>query len=342
MCATGPGRFSSRDARIVPALLGGLVFLAGMAAMPVAAQDRRFVPYTVDTLWTVGGTEADTTLLIPVALAATDSAVYVLDRGEPRVAAFSASDGRLLWLRGRRGGGPQEFRHPTAVEVAASGAILVADAENARIERLGPDGRWLPSVPLADVAYVHGLCALSNDRLVLGLHADTMPILTLRDGRPLARHALPWPDLARAPELAAQTMLTSSPDHRDCVIGLYLGRGFTVFRDGGLRPATPYIEAFELPGVETRTRGNTIVSVVTEPQVALAGAAVTDSTIVFGFAGLTDRKRRILDVYGRDGGYRYSLLLDGQLRGLAWAGGTFYVSALRNGYPMLHALRIRR
>lgn len=306
-------------------------------------QERRFVPVDVDTLWMAGGTLEDTTLLIPAAQAVGDSVVYLLDRGGPRIAAFRARDGALLWLRGRQGGGPTEFANPTAIDVGPDGTILVADASNARISRLTPGGRWLPSLPLYEMPYVQGMCAAANGSLVLALLTDSLPILTLdADGVPVGRAPLPWPDLEGAPELATQTLLVPSPDHRDCVVGLYLGRGFALHRGGRFGAPVPYIESFELPGVRVQAQGNALVTEVAEPQVALGGGAITDTSIVFAFRGLTADQGRILDVYDRSGAYRYSHRLDGIVLGLAWGNGIYFVNGSKDGIPALFALRIRR
>ncbi len=326
--------------------LGGLAVLATGPAADGAYrppdEGRRFVPFEADTLWIAGGTPSDTSLLIPIATAVGDEALYVIDRGEPRVAAFDLRDGRLLWLRGRRGGGPTEFMNPTALDIAGDGTLMVADARNARIARLRPDGSWLPSLPLRGVSYVNGLCMLPDDGMLMTTMADSAPVLVLDGaGEPAQRLDLPWPDLVRTAGLVVQAAMARSADGRDCYLGLYLGRGFARWSDGGFRETVPYVEYFDLPGADVSSSGNRTVTRLTDSRVALGDVAVTDSTVVFAFRGMSEHRNRILDVYGRDGRYHHSYRFRDVIMGVDYGDGVYYLRSRRNDYPAVYALRIR-
>jgi len=63
--------------------------------------------------------------------------VYVADFYNHRVQKFAA-DGRFLVSLGRKGKGPGELDHPTAVAVARDGTLFVADFGNNRIQQWRP------------------------------------------------------------------------------------------------------------------------------------------------------------------------------------------------------------
>jgi len=323
-------------------VLGCLVAASTLAtARAEHVEERRFRPFQADTVWVAGGTEADTSLLIPIATAVGEDALYVIDRGGPRVVALDLEDGSLRWIRGRSGAGPREFGNPTALAVAADGTVLVVDAQNARIARLRPDGDWLASMPLRDVSYVSGVCAFPDGRMLLTTMADSAPVLLLGPDGATERRALPWPDLARAAGLVVQTALAGSPDARDCYLGLYFGRGFTRWRDGRFGEPSRYVEYFDLPGADVSASGNRTVTRLTDSRIALGDVAVTDSTVVFAFRGMSEHRNRVLDVYDLDGTYRHSLRFDAAITGIDYGHGMYFLGGMPGGYPAIHALRIR-
>jgi DNA-binding beta-propeller fold protein YncE len=81
---------------------------------------------------------------------ATDLAgdLYVADHGNNRVQKLDPA-GRFLGIWGRGGGdttagvGPGEFKHPRGVAVDDAGNLYVADKDNSRIQKFGPDGRFV-------------------------------------------------------------------------------------------------------------------------------------------------------------------------------------------------------
>jgi sugar lactone lactonase YvrE len=83
-------------------------------------------------------------LVRPTGLAwdAARSRLYVADTHGHCIRVFDARGSHLADL-GRRGNGPGEFDFPTDVKVTPEGDLVVCDALNGRIQRLGQDGRPL-------------------------------------------------------------------------------------------------------------------------------------------------------------------------------------------------------
>jgi DNA-binding beta-propeller fold protein YncE len=68
--------------------------------------------------------------------------VYVADTLHDRILVFGPR-GRLLDEWGTQGGGPLEFRWPTALDSDVAGDIYVADRSNHRVQKLSPTGEYL-------------------------------------------------------------------------------------------------------------------------------------------------------------------------------------------------------
>ena len=74
---------------------------------------------------------------------AKDGSFYVSDGyGNSRVVKFSA-EGKCLFEWGTKGGGPDEFDIPHAIELDDNGHVYVADRENHRIQAFDSNGRLL-------------------------------------------------------------------------------------------------------------------------------------------------------------------------------------------------------
>lgn len=333
----------------------GLALGAGLAcgektggAPPQASMEiqRRFAAARWDTLWTRGGTEADTSLLYPLGpMAADQNHLYVADAAAFRVVAFRTADGSVAWMAGRRGSGPAEFLSLSALALDPSGTLLVADPQNGRLAALTADGTIVRHAALRDIAYVESLCALPDGSILLAtMQADAHVVIIAPDGA-LVRHVpLPWPDMeARAP-LSRQADLASGGTHRSCVLALTLGRGFSIFKDGRFHEAHPYVEAFDLPEVEESVSrgGGTIRREQRLPKRRMAARAVAadSSTLAVVFEGETNQAARLIDVYDLDTGqYLHSYVFTRPIRGLARAGGVYFVLQEHEGYPQVLALR---
>ncbi len=101
--------------------------------------------------------------------------LYVTDGyGNARVHRFS-SEGRLLASWGEPGKGPGQFHLPHGIAIDGDGIVYVADRENSRIQRFGPDGEFLDQ--WLDVARPCQVC-VADDRVYvaeLGYRAAMWP-----------------------------------------------------------------------------------------------------------------------------------------------------------------------
>lgn len=78
-----------------------------------------------------------------------DGRIFVLDAINHRVVALDA-EGTVLWVGGRRGGGPGELEGPNSLMIEASGAVAVHDTRKAALVRFAAaDGAVLPQEPFA-------------------------------------------------------------------------------------------------------------------------------------------------------------------------------------------------
>ena len=73
---------------------------------------------------------------------APDGTIVIADTGNDQVAKYTRR-GRELWRIGSPGSGRNRFSDPRDIGIDARGRIYVADADNGRIVKLSPQGRWL-------------------------------------------------------------------------------------------------------------------------------------------------------------------------------------------------------
>ena len=297
-----------------------------------------------DTLWVRGGSESDSLLLIPRTIAATENRVYILDAGAGRVVALRALDGALEWVSGRKGGGPGEYRNAASMTLTPGGNVLVTDPQNLRMTELGQDGRVVREIPLRDIGYVQSVCPLRDGTFLMAALEGERPLVRIdADGRVVSRHPLPWPDLADAPPLARQAVLAPTPDREACVLGLVMGRGFAVFREGRFGEPGRYVEWFDLPEVQTtRTtsdRRKTEESRIARRRIAATDMAAEAGDVFVSFEGESTDAGRLIDRYDlRTGSYRESYLFRGGAPKIARLGRGFLILHHANGYPTLAAV----
>lgn len=293
--------------------------------------------------WTAGGTSADTFLLQPLALAADDEHVYVLDRGGSRVVALRAADGSVAWLAGREGSGPGELKRPQGITRSPRGEVIVSDAGNGRLAVFGTDGRFRRTVALAAPPYFDNLCALADGSVLVRSFGPVKPVFRVdATGVAVGTPPLPWKDLNGASgAVARQGWLVSIPGTDDCLFALRLGRGFTRYSRGGFGPAYPYVEGYDVPATEVRRgpRGEFKGESVSGSVEAARGIGVSESELMVAFWGRSEQQGRVLDYYDlRTGAYLHSEPLP-YFEGFAAAGDRAYLLTSIGGYPVIRALR---
>jgi DNA-binding beta-propeller fold protein YncE len=67
-----------------------------------------------------------------------DGTVWVADTGNDRIQGFTP-DGTPRWQWGHRGRSVEQLDAPSGLAIDATGALVIADANNHRIHRVGAD-----------------------------------------------------------------------------------------------------------------------------------------------------------------------------------------------------------
>ena len=82
----------------------------------------------------------------PVAVAVSETELFVADMTNHRVDVYSVKTGRLSRSFGGAGSGPGEFYYPSGIAIGRSGELCVADMMNARVQVLDPEGGFIRSI----------------------------------------------------------------------------------------------------------------------------------------------------------------------------------------------------
>jgi hypothetical protein len=306
-----------------------------------APGERRVATARWDTLWSVGGSLQDSILLQPSRLAASGDRVYVFDGAAARLLAFSASEGSLAWMAGRKGSGPGEFKMVRDLEIGSGGRPMLLDVGNGRITTVERSGAVHHQTRLVNVGYVDQFAPLSDGRAVL-LTEDPDSALAIADtsGGIVRRLGLPWKEFADLHPLVRQGNLASGANGR-WAFGFGLGDGWFGFSgtqpEGGRRP---YIERTEFPQmVQKREGGSLTTQLASYTPCSACGMTIDGTDFYVLFGGRTDNRHAVLDRYDlRTGRYRESLVLPAKATEAAVADGTYFL-LVEEPAPMLLALR---
>lgn len=121
------------------------------------------------------------------------SQIWVLDRkGEPFLHEIDLESGQLIRSRGRRGGGPGEFRRIATVGAIGQDSIGVFDESLGRLTRIGVhSGSWegSPSIPLGELGgmLVLSLLPLPGGQWLGKTYADSGSFVVLHADGTLSR-----------------------------------------------------------------------------------------------------------------------------------------------------------
>jgi hypothetical protein len=129
-------------AQFLPLVVTGLLLGNDTFSPPDAAAQRPggAFPLHVEAVHAVG-LDDELGSVIAAALAP-NGRVYALDHINAQLVAYSP-EGRLLWKRGRKGGGPGEFSLPYRLAVRSDGGILVYDLITGSFTAFTPDGEFI-------------------------------------------------------------------------------------------------------------------------------------------------------------------------------------------------------
>lgn len=340
-----------------PRVAGRLVFAAMLLAACTADESsnsepgvrtegaRRWLAVRWDTVFRAGGSAYDTLLELPTRLAADEDGVSVLDPAAGRVLRF-ARDGRLAWIFGRPGRGPDEFRRPRDIKLDRYGRSWVLDPGNARLVGIDPTGS--SSVGISLMALQRPADSFvpwpSGGALLVTLDRQLPLVRVAATGEVIERSGLPWRGVDSLHPLAAQLVVGNDPKTDRWAAAFGLGDGFFAFRGmEGSRERWRYVESAEFARIEehltvTPARSERVSRVRESRFTAEAVSVCQDRVFVF-FGGRSADRNRLIDVYtASDGLYRGSLRLPTHPRWAVIAGGLVY-ALYEDPYPTVAAWR---
>ena len=307
--------------------------------------ERTFLAAEMDSLWSIGGTAADTLLLNPYWLSAGADGVTLWDGGRNAVIRVSA-EGELLWTFGRQGGGPGEFRTVRGIAQLPDGGAAVVDNVNERLTIIDRDGRLAGETNLSGLA-PESVASLHDGDLVVLTRSDD-PAFLVSDETGVVVDSMgfpsrPYRDLS---PMARQGRIVGAG--AGWVFGFTVGNGW--WRMGGDRAAEgfPYAEHADFPGIETTVReavvdGRTVTTRSTRTSERVSTAmnfGARGDTVFFHYYGESNARGYLLDLFSlADGSYLGSVMLPAWARSLAIGPDALYTLAA-DPYPVLTAFRM--
>ena len=297
---------------------------------PQTRTSRTIEPVTDHTVLASGGL-ADTVLLNPALLRATDSFVVVFDRGRHAVESFD-HDGKPAWITGRAGGGPGEFRQVTDMQVEPDGYVWVLDLANTRLTRISPTGIIVHSMPLPhDVRDADRLLLLNADTLALLRTSEPAFVLVDSTGAVLARHNHPWRGYRDYEPLAVYARALAIWDEPRIVLFLAYGGGL-VLTDHRLTEASAvsYVVPVPIPGVIRKQENGQRITSIDTRTLAARDAALAGGR-VYVLSGSDADAGSIVDMYdAQSGAYLATRHLPLRIRSIAVARDTLFALDFEN------------
>lgn len=307
--------------------------------------ERTFLPAEIDSLWSIGGTEADTLLLNPYWLSTGAGGVTLWDGGRNAVIRVSA-EGEVLWTFGREGGGPGEFRTVRGIAQLPGGGAAVVDNVNERLTIIDRDGRLAGETSLSGLA-PESVASLRDGSLVVLARADD-PAFLVADANGVVVDSMGFPSrpYRDLPLMARQGRVVGAGT--GWVFGFTAGNGW--WRMGGDRDAEgfPYAEHADFAGIETTvgpaTIGGRTVTArstrMTESVFTALNFGARGDTVFVHYYGESNARGYLLDLFSlADGSYLGSVLLPAWARSLAIGPDAVYTLAA-DPFPVLTAFRM--
>ena len=307
--------------------------------------ERIFLPADLDSLWSIGGTAADTLLLNPYWLSAGAQGVTLWDGGRNAVIRISA-EGEVLWTFGRQGGGPGEFRTVRGIAQLPGGGAAVVDNINERLTIIDRDGQLAAETNLSSMA-PESVANLHDGSLVVLTRLDE-PAFLVSDENGVVVDSVDFPSrpYRDLPPMARQGRVVGAG--AGWVFGFTSGNGW--WRMGGDRAAEgfPYVEHADFPGIETSVGeavvgGRTVTTRstrTTEPVFTAMDFGARGDTLFVHYYGESNVRGYLLDLFGlADGSYLGSVLLPAWARAVAIGPDAIYTLAA-DPFPVLTAYRM--
>lgn len=259
-----------------------------------------FAPLTLER--TIAGTGGDE-LLMPGSIAATSRGeLAVFDYGAMEVRTFSR-DGKPLWREGRKGAGPGEYRNIMDLKVRANGEFALLDMANRRITALSPNGKVRRTIPIKLSSSRFVAVADTNVYTLAGDDSVTLWNSISLNGEPVRRMPVPGSLIAR--HAIAREQFSAALGERSVMAYRWSDKILVLQRDGSVESIIDGIEPIMLPDVRKYPAkyGNftgTVARVDPKATPATLFVATHGHQIFVLFAGASDKRGRIIDVYDAD------------------------------------------
>lgn len=309
---------------------------------PTLPAPRRSAGIEVLPIWTAGGLEDPGRMIQPMALFTSRLGVLVSDLDGAHIRSFDSRSGIQVGTIGRFGLGPGEFgRVPSLLGTYDS--PLAFEGPNGRISRLGQDS--IPvTLRVATGRSWLSACQTSPERVLLQAMAwngDGYFTSTIGSDATLV-DSFPHPiaSLQSVLPLARQAPLVQVDDSTCVVLPVYahefaLLRGDQVVLGASIETAaTPSAEWEGVPGRST-------LSLARGTRSAQLSAASWRGRLLILYAGATEYRRRLVDIYSFGGSYEGSLVLPYASTEIATSGDTLVSLGEEADEPILAAFLLR-
>lgn len=266
--------------------------------------DTRVIGPAPEPVTIVRGGVGDSILLKPGnALAVRGDRIAVMDFGRMAIEMFN-TEGDLLWIAGKQGDGPAEFREPDGVTIDEGGRTWVLDRSHMSVTPIDKNGRMEVPHPIpisADEDRPGGLL-VGDDGTLLFTWRNTG---SLGAWDPTASTAKVYPHPWRARDdydpMSIQAELVRGPGRLITHV-FTMGGGFqSVALGDEYEHLVPFVERTPIPGIRTDRRrdGDTRITIraLEASYRAAIGSAISGNTLYVLFEGATQSRRRLIDRY---------------------------------------------
>ncbi len=300
---------------------------------------RRFANARASVVWSIGGSAADTSFLLPQAIAATPRHFVVYDAVARTLTALEPTSGTISWRIGRAGRGPNEFGGVATLSPRVNGGLYVIDHGNQRLSSVDEDGAPGERTDFAVGVNPRGLCELRGAQVRLrGIRDKELERISSSSTSPVVT-GLPWPELEPQPPIVRQSKLFTLTSGDACLLTLSFGPHFALLDHSGTRAVGQWVEHVPLAHTMSPSKGSWRL----QPGSAYstASASSVGQAFVVLFEGTSPQKLRLLDFYSQaDGRYLFSLQLPFEAKYLTYGHGLVLVAGeTSEGEPFVRAVR---
>lgn len=289
---------------VAPALPGVRARHTLQTAAAATPTKRRVVDKHWVGLWHTAGGPEDELFGMPRELLATNDGVVVLDVGTLQLSAFGR-DGSHRWTVGRKGNGPGEFARPVDLALMPNGDIAVLDPDNSRVSVFGTDGRYKRAIGSPSAVVARSVCVSTDGQLHFLLGSLTGFLETTNErGVRVGALGFPWPVPEGSGSFLRSANFARGAARAECTLSTTFGFGNARVMPSGKIATTPFIESVRAPViVSQRVKGVGVRQTMADGENAALSSFQSGDTLFVNFAGASDDKFRILDLYDASGRY---------------------------------------